>query len=285
MRLLVTGGCGFVGRNFIRYVLEHYAPEMVTNVDALTTGRLANAAGFAATYGERYEFLHANAADAARIDALMGEHQYFAVVHLAAAACDPSVTASLLHLAQRHGIRRFLLASPDCPDEATLETERLARAAFEEHRQEMVITHAPENYGPFQTPAGFIPDSIIRALCDQPVPVPGDGLQTRTWLHVEDHCAALFTALLEGRAGSNYRIAGGREARDIDVAHRILDQLGKGRDQLAFVPPVESRWLARDGVSEELPAGLPRHPFERGLRETIDWYVHNREWWEPSLDH
>src|SRR5437868_7120007 len=111
MRLLVIGGCGFVGSNFIRYVLQHYGPEMVTNVDLLTTGRLANLEGVAASFGDRYEFLQADVADADRLEAVLEKHQFYAVVHFAAEGCGVAGTRSLLERAKWHGIRRFLLVS------------------------------------------------------------------------------------------------------------------------------------------------------------------------------
>src|SRR5688500_2233026 len=127
MRLLVTGGCGFVGSNFVRYVLQHYGPEMITNVDVLATGRLANLEGVAEIYGERYEFLHADLADADRMEAVLARHQFFAVVHTAAERCGPVATASLLDRARHHGVRRFLLVSNDREESGLAQTEENAR--------------------------------------------------------------------------------------------------------------------------------------------------------------
>ncbi len=294
MRLLVTGGAGFVGSNFIRYVLEHYGPEMITSVDALTTGRLASLEGIAATYGERYEFLHADVADPDRIEAVLAKHQYFAVVHLAGRASGVAGTTAILARARRHGVRRFLLVSGEHDQEALAPAEAAVLGAHGEHAQEVVITRATECYGPFQPPTALIPGVIARALRDQAVPLAGDGSQLRDWLHVGDHCAGIFTALLDGAPGKIYRLASGHAQRDIDLAQRILEHLGKSRDLLEFAPDAEGmRSVAAptsegEGVRSPAPipapeplAWKPRHHLEPGLRETIDWYVRNRDWWEP----
>jgi dTDP-glucose 4,6-dehydratase len=281
MRLLVTGGCGFVGSNFLRYVLQHYGPEMVTNVDALTTGRLVNVAGIAETHGDRYEFLHADLADAERIEAVLAKHQFYAVVHCAAEGCGMVTTASLLDRARHHGIRRFLVVSRDRENSALTETEERALGAYREHGQEVVITRASNNYGPFQQPAELVPATILHALRDEPVPIPGDGSRVRDWLHVEDHCAALFAALLDGQPGAIYHLKSGHELRDIDLAHRILQHLGKSRDLVQFEPEqLDQAGVADVPHTPEPLAWKPRHHFEPALGETIDWYVHNREWWE-----
>jgi len=287
MRLLVTGGCGFVGSNFVRYVLQHYGPEMITNVDALTTGRLANLDGVVENYGARYEFLHANIADADKIEAVLAKHQFFAVIHFAAESSGAAGTAVLLDRARRHGVRRFLLVSKAGGASALGASEEVALAAYRDHREEVVITRATDSYGPFQPPAGFIPNVILHALRGRPSPVAGDGSQVRDWLHVEDHCAALFTALLDGQAGAIYHLAAGAEVRDIDLAHRILEHLGKGRDLVEFLPdqPADaSRRRVPAADEQAMPAWKPRQNFDQGLRETIAWYVRNRETWEPLLD-
>ncbi len=285
MRLLITGGCGFVGSNFVRYVLQHYGPEMVTNVDALTTGRLANLAGVTEDYGDRYEFLHADIADADKVEAVLAKHQYFAVVHIAAEACGAGVTESLLHRARRHGVRRFLFVSNDRVNDALAEEEAKVLAAYRDRHQEVVITRAAANYGPFQPPTEFIPSVVVHALRDQTARVPGNGVGARDWLHVEDHCAALFAALLDGRPGAVYRLASDHGVRDIDVAHRILEHLGRSRESVEFSGEESESKPRANGEGDDTPEPLawkPRHSFDQSLRETIDWYVRNREWWEAT---
>lgn len=286
MRLLVTGGCGFLGSNFIHYVLQHYGPEMVTNVDALTTGRLANAEGLAEKYGERYEFLRADISDTDRIAAVLEKHQFFAVVHFAAEAAGLAGATALLDQARKHGVRRFLVVSREG---GPAELASVEAAAVEAHRQqgeEVVITRATDTYGPYQSLAGLIPRIIVSALRDERVRIAGDGSQTHDWLHVEDHCAALFAAVLDGEPGTIHRLATGQVTREIDLAHRILEQLGKSPDVIEFTaaPPhsAATHSPAPAGGGDKDLAWKPRHALEAGLRETIEWYVRNREWWESQ---
>jgi dTDP-glucose 4,6-dehydratase len=288
MRLLITGGCGFVGSNFIRYVLQHYGPEMVTNVDALTTGRLSNLDGLAESYGNRYEFLHADLADPDKIEAVLLQHQFFGVVHFAAEASGAAGTAALLDRARRHGVRRFLVVSRDRPGEGLRAVEAAALQSYRDHREEVVITRATDNYGPFQSPTALIPRTVVAALRDQPAPIAGDGSQVHDWLHVEDHCAALFTALLDGQPGTIHQVASGHELRDIDLVQRILEHLGKSRDLIEFQPEpaappsVPAHPAPQMANAREALAWKPRRALEQGLRETIDWYVRHRAWWEAS---
>lgn len=283
MRLLVIGGCGFAGSNFIRYVLEHYGPEAITNVDALTTGNLSNVADLPTKWGDRYEFLHADIGDSDRIATLLAQRQFFGVVHFAAEACGSAATDSLLAGARGHGVRRFLCVSTDDASATGAACEQTALAAFGEHGQEVVITRATANYGPYQAPSGFIPNTVLHVLRGEPAPIAGDGSRMRDWLHVEDHSAALFTALLDGRPGAIYRVASGQELRDIDLVHRILEQLGQSSALIQFAaePPVLNQ--PRQTGAEDLPSWKPRRSLAQGLRETVDWYVHNQEWWKLLL--
>jgi dTDP-glucose 4,6-dehydratase len=286
MRLLVIGGCGFVGSNFVRYILQHYGPEMITNVDALTTGRLANLDGVAESYGDRYEFLRADIADEDKIEAVLAKHQFFSVVHFAAESSGKTGTARLLEQARRHGVRRFLLVSKSGDDENLAAAEETALAAHRALGEEVVITRSTDNYGSFQPPMGFIPNVIVQALRGQPIRLSGDGSRMRDWLHVEDHGAALFSALLDGQPGVIYPLASGSEVPDIDVALRILEHLGKSRDLITVCPDqpqVSRRSRAPTVGTQESLAWKPRHHFDQGLRETVDWYIRNREWWEPLL--
>jgi dTDP-glucose 4,6-dehydratase len=323
MRLLVTGGCGFIGSNFIRHVLQHYGPAMISNVDALTyAGNLANLEGIAATYGERYEFLHADIADAQKMDALMEKHRFFAVVNFAAEShVDRSIsgpaafvntnvlgTATLLDCARRHQVRRFLQVStdevygslgpegkfteespiqPSSPYSASkASADLIALAHHHTYGQEVVITRCSNNYGPYQFPEKLIPLMILNALSDKPLPVYGDGLNVRDWIHVDDHCAAVFAALLNGKPGAVYNVGSDGEMRNIDVVKMILAHLGKPESLIKYVPDRlgHDRRYAID--SSKAHADLqwkPLHRHEEGIRETIEWYVRNRDWWEPLL--
>ena len=285
MRLLVTGGCGFLSSNLLRYVLQHYGPEMVTNVDALTTGRLVNVEGIAESYGERYEFLHADVAEGEKLEALMAKHQFFAVVHFAAEGSSVAATGDLLNRARHHGIRRVLLVSSLCADGNLAEAEEQGLAAHRQFGQEVVIARATCSYGPCQAVTEWIPRIAVNALRERPVVLGEDGAETRDWLHVEDLCAGLFAALLDGQPGKIYELRSGREVRDADLAHQILDHLGKGRELVSFEGRTAKAPAARgaEPIAERPLAWKPRHQRDAALRETIDWYVRNREWWEPTL--
>jgi dTDP-glucose 4,6-dehydratase len=321
MRLLVTGGCGFIGSNFIRFVLEHYGPAFVTNVDALTyAGNPANLAGVPEQNGERYEFVKADIANAEEMETVFSRHQFYAVVNFAAEShVDRSIdspenfihtnivgTSNLLNAARRHGVRRFLQvgtdevygslgpegrfteSSPIQPSSpyssSKASADLLALAHHHTYKQEIIVTRCSNNYGPYQFPEKLIPLMITNALNDQPLPVYGDGLNVRDWIHVEDHCSAVFAALLQGEPGHVYNIGGDGELKNIDVVKLILAHLGKPESLIAFVKdrPGHDRRYAIDSSKIHHSLGWkPRHRPEQGIRETVDWYLANRAWWEP----
>lgn len=322
MRLLVTGGCGFIGSNFIRHVLQHYGTEMISNVDVLTyAGNLANLAGVAEQYGDRYEFYKADIANADQMDALMGKHQFFAVINFAAEShVDRSIdspqnfihsnvvgTSVLLEAARRHRVRRFVQIStdevygslaegkfsensplkPSSPYSASKAgADLLGLAHHRTYAQEVIITRCSNNYGPYQFPEKLIPLMILNAIHDKPLPVYGDGLNVRDWIHVEDHCAAIVSVLLNGKPGEIYNIGSDGEMRNIDVVKMILEHLGKPQTLIQFVPDRlgHDRRYAIDSTKIHAQLGWkPLHQHQHGIRETIDWYVRNRAWWEPLL--
>ncbi len=323
MRLLVTGGCGFIGSNFIRYVLSHYKPEFITNVDALTyAGNSGNVARLAERFGDRYEFHKADIANSEQMDALMSQHQFFAVVNFAAEShVDRSInspqnfihsnvvgTSVLLDCARRHGVRRFVQIStdevygslgpegqftehspiePSSPYSASkASADLLALACYRTYGQEVVITRCSNNYGPYQFPEKLIPLMIINALRDKPLPVYGDGLNVRDWIHVEDHCAAVFSVLLDGKPGEVYNIGSDGEMKNIDVVNMILEHLGKPKELIRYVTDRlgHDRRYAIDSskIRNELSWKPLRRPGE-GIAATIDWYVANRAWWEKTV--
>ena len=319
MRLLVTGGCGFIGSNFIRYVLEHYQPEMITNLDALTyAGSLASTADFLPAFGDRYEFLRSDIANSRRISEVLTNHSYFAVVNFAAEShVDRSIaspknfihtnivgTSSLLAAARRHGVKRFVQIStdevygslgeggrfteqsplnPSSPYSASkAAADLLVLAAYKTFGQDVVVTRCSNNYGPYQFPEKLVPLMILQALADQALPVYGDGLNVRDWIHVEDHCAAVFDVLMQGRAGEIYNVGADSERRNLDLVRSILSHLGKSEDLIQFVPdrPGHDRRYAIDSTKLRTEIGWkPLRDFEQGLAETIEWYRQNESWW------
>ena len=323
MRILVTGGCGFIGSNFVRHVLGHYGPASITNVDALTyAGNPANLAGVAEEFGERYAFVQADIADADAVDRVLAAHPFYAVVNFAAEShVDRSIdapgdfihtniagTGVLLDAARRRGVKRFLQVStdevygslgpegrftedspivPSSPYSASKAgADLLALAAHHTYGQEVLVTRCSNNYGPRQFPEKLIPLMIVNALRDIPLPVYGDGLNVRDWIHVEDHCRALMAVLLGGVPGRVYNIGADAELKNIEVVRLILEALGKPESLIAYVRdrPGHDRRYAIDAtrMRTELNWVALRRP-EEGIRDTVAWYVANRDWWEPLL--
>jgi dTDP-glucose 4,6-dehydratase len=318
MRLLVTGGCGFIGSNFIRYVLEHYQPEMITNLDALTyAGSLESTADFLPEFGDRYEFVRSDITDFARVDEVLSNHSYFAVVNFAAEShVDRSIespenfiqtnivgASNLLDAARRHGVKRFVQISTDEVYGSLGETGRfteqspinpsspysaskaaadlLALAAHKTYGQDVVVTRCSNNYGPYQFPEKLLPVAILRAVAGQPIPVYGDGLNVRDWIHVEDHCAAVFDVLMQGRAGEVYNVGADSERTNLEIVRAILAHLGKSEDLINFVTDRlgHDRRYAIDSTKIRGEIGWkPLHDLDRGLGETIEWYRQNESW-------
>ena len=270
----------------------------------------------------RYEFVKADIADAAAIHALMKRHQFYAVVNFAAEShVDRSIdtpgdfihtnvvgTAVLLDAARKHGVRRFLQVStdevygslgatgkfsekseikPSSPYSASkASADLLALACFHTYGQEVVVTRCSNNYGPYQFPEKLIPLMIVNALADKPLPVYGDGLNVRDWIHVEDHCAAIVSALLNGKPGEVYNVGSDGEMRNIDVVKMLLAHLGKPESLIQYVTDRlghDRRYAIDSSKAHAQLQWKPQHRHEQGIRETIDWYVRNREWWTPLL--
>ncbi len=321
MRLLITGGCGFIGSNFVRLVLNCRPGWTVHNVDALTyAGNPANLADVAATHGGRYVFHHADIADAPAMERIFSEGKFDAVANLAAEShVDRSITgplafiqtnvvgtAVLLDAARRHKVARFLQIStdevygslgaeglfteqsplqPSSPYSASkTSADLLALAHFHTFKQEVIVTRCSNNYGPYQFPEKLIPLMITNALGDIPLPVYGDGLNVRDWIHVFDHNEAALAVLERGRAGEVYNIGGDGEMTNIEVVRMILAELGRPESLIKFVAdrPGHDRRYAIDSSKVQGELGWhPRHRPAQGIKETIAWYVANRAWWEP----
>jgi dTDP-glucose 4,6-dehydratase len=321
MRLLVTGGCGFIGSNFIRYVLEHYDPESITNVDLLTyAGSLNTTADLSERFRNRYEFIRADIADRKRMDEILSAHSYFGLINFAAEShVDRSIispadfiysnvvgTTVLLDAARRHGVKRFLqvstdevygsndvavsenaLLNPSSPYSASKAAgDLLALSYHKTYGQDIVITRSSNNFGPFQYPEKLIPLMILRALANQPLPVYGDGLYMRDWLYVQDHCAAVFDVLMNGVSGSIYNVASGSEHKNIDVVKMILKHLNRSEDLITYVKdrPAHDRRYSLDSSKLRNEIGWkPLRDFESTLLRTVDWYRVNEPWWRAVL--
>ena len=324
MRLFVTGGCGFIGSNFVRHVLQHYHSASISNVDVVTcSGNSQNTADFPEKFGERYEFCRADIANSERIHSLMAQHQYYAVVNFASEAhIDRSVNSPqnfvhtnvvgpsiLLECARAHGIRRFVQVStaevygshgsegyfretsplnPTSPHAASKAgADLLALSYYKTYGMEVVITRCSNNYGPYQPPSKLIPRMITRALADENLPIFGDGLHVRDWIHVEDLCTAVVAAMFGGRPGEVYNIGANEERKNIEVVEAILNVLKKPHRLIHYVADrlghdrrhaIDST-KARDELNWK-----PLHRFAAGLPETVSWYVNHRAWWEPLLN-
>jgi dTDP-glucose 4,6-dehydratase len=317
MNILVTGGAGFIGANFVRFLLDQ-REDRVVNLDLLTyAGNLENLAGY--ENRERYRFVRGDIRDRELVARLLDEEHIGAIVHFAAEShVDRSVDAPrvfletnvlgtqvLLEEARRAEVARFLQVSTDevygslGPEGAFTEESPLApnspyaaskaaadlvcRAYYHTFDYPVIITRCSNNYGPYQFPEKLIPLMITNALADKSLPVYGDGLNVRDWLYVEDHCTALDLVLRRGRLGEVYNIGGSNEMRNLDLVKLLVELLGKSESLITFVPdrPGHDRRyaIAADKLRQEL-GWSPAHNFESGLAATVQWYQANSGWWE-----
>jgi len=319
--ILVTGGAGFIGSNFIRYLLQRYREYRVINYDALTyAGNLENLSGV--DLSPRYIFVNADICDDAAVERVLRDYRVDAVVHFAAEShvdrsiLGPSVfvrtnvlgTSILLEAARQAGIQRFIHVStdevygsleatgkfteatplhPNSPYSASkASSDLIALSYFRTYGTPVIVTRCSNNYGPYQFPEKLIPLMIANALNDKPLPVYGDGLNVRDWLYVEDHCSALDVVLHKGKEGEVYNIGGDNEQANIEIVKLILTELDKPHSLITFVKdrPGHDRRYAIDAAKIEKELGWkPSHTFEKGIRETIRWYRSNKEWWQRIL--
>ena len=319
--ILVTGGAGFIGSNFIRYLLQQHPTYRAGNFDLLTyAGNLENLAGV--DVSPRYFFVKADICDKESVDKVFREHAIDAVVHFAAEShvdrsiLGPSVfvqtnvlgTSVLLEAARQSGVERFVHVStdevyvslgaagkfiettplhPNSPYSASkASSDLLALAYFHTFHTPVIVTRCSNNYGPYQFPEKLIPLMIANALNDKPLPVYGDGLNVRDWLYVEDHCSALDTVLHKGKEGEIYNIGGNNEKKNIEIVKLILQELEKPESLITFVQDRlgHDRRYAIDASKIKNELGWePTHTFEIGIRETIHWYLSHKEWWQRIL--
>lgn len=316
MKLLVTGGAGFIGSAFIRQTLGARPGARILNFDALTyAGNLENLAPVAGD--PRYRFVKGNICAADLVEAAYQEFQPDAVVHFAAEShVDRSIlspkpvvdtnflgTFVLLEAARRHGTRQFVHVSTDevygsidPPHEADESyplrpsspysaskagSDLLALSYFTTYKLPVVVTRASNNYGPYQFPEKLIPLMISNALESKPLPIYGDGLQERDWLHVEDHCRAIAAVLEKGRPGQVYNIGGNRALPNRDVVRMILAATAKPESLMTPVedrPGHDRRYAITTAKLMRETSWTPQVEFEKGLAETVHWYRENAAW-------
>jgi dTDP-glucose 4,6-dehydratase len=323
VRCLVTGGAGFIGSNFVRYLLAERPNAEIVNLDALTY------AGHRESLGDvegdpRHRLVHGDICDLGLVrDAMSGVDVVF---HLAAEShVDRSIvedtpflrtnvmgTGVLLAAAVDAGVRRFVQVSTDevygelpwrdpalgdaaaprftedtplaprSPYSASKAAgDHLALAYHSTHGLDVVVTRCSNNYGPYQLPEKLIPLMITRALADEPLPVYGDGLHVRDWIHVLDHCRGLLAAAERGRAGRVYNFGGDSERTNLSVVHEVLEILGKPRSLIEHVKdrPGHDRRYAVDASRARAELGwAPSIPFPEGLRRTVEWYLAHSAW-------
>ena len=315
MKLLVTGGAGFIGSNFIHYALKAHSDWEITNLDKLTyAGNLENLKGVQDRPG--YHFVKGDIADRKLVDKLLSEGFDVIVNFAAESHVDRSIldaspfietnvkgTQVLLEGAKEHQIQRFIQVStdevygstdsgyfteqsplsPSSPYSASkTAADLLCLAYFKTHGLPVIVTRCTNNFGPYQFPEKLIPLAVTNALEDKPIPIYGDGLNVRDWIFVDDHCRALDAVIQKGQPGQIYNIGGGNEKTNLELIHRLLELLDKPRSLMQFVTdrPAHDRRYALDcaKITEEL-GWKPTYSFAKALRATVDWYLKNESWW------
>ncbi len=315
LRLLVTGGAGFIGSNFVRYLLERHPDYLVINLDKLTyAGNPENLAGL--ENNERHQFIQGDICDSGAVSAIM-KHGMDAVINFAAEshvdrsilAADEFVrtnvlgTLNLLDVCRKHSIARYIQIStdevygslgasgafteesplaPNSPYAASKASADLfVRSYCHTHGFPGIITRCSNNSGPYQFPEKLIPLLITNAQADIPLPIYGDGLYVRDWIHVRDHCSAIDTVLHRGRVGEVYNIGARVEKPNLAIARFILNVLGKDETLITHVqdrPGHDRRYAIDSSKIEAELAWKPGIQFDEGLLATIDWYEKNKSW-------
>lgn len=318
-RVLVTGGCGFIGSNFIRLLLSERPDWELVNLDKLTyAGRQENLQDVARD--PRYRFVRGDICDPVAVAEAMAGCT-LAVNFAAETHVDRSLLGAghfidtdikgvmvLLEEARTRGLERFVQISTDevygsiaegsFTEESVLNPrnpysaskaggDRLAHAYWASYGVPVIITRASNNYGPYQYPEKLIPLFVTNALRDVPVPLYGDGRNVRDWLHVADHCRAVLFLLERGEVGEVYNVAGGNERENVEITRAILSLLGKPESLIRKVADRvgHDRRYSLDAAKLRRLGWSPSVPFERGLEETVAWYVANEWWWQPIKDH
>ncbi len=337
-RILITGGAGFIGANFVHHWCQHYPEDRVVVLDALTyAGNPHNLDDF--SHQERFRLVKGNICDRSLVDALLREEQITSVAHFAAEShVDRSIlgpdafiqtnvvgTFTLLesfraywHEFKQSQAWRFLHVSTDevygslNPDDPPFTettsyapnspysaskagSDHLARAYYHTYGMPTIITNCSNNYGPYHFPEKLVPLMCINILLGKPLPVYGDGQNVRDWLYVKDHCRALDKVLHQGKAGETYNIGGNNEVKNIDLVTLLCDLLDQSSADLPVKPSQQLITFVKDRAGHDRRYAIdatkiktelgwtPEVTVEEGLKQTIQWYLSNRSWWQPLL--
>ncbi len=316
--LLVTGGAGFIGSNFVRYMLQTYPDYRVVVFDKLTyAGNLDNLKDVGERFAGRYTFIRGDIADAAAVDAAMQAHDIDTIVNFAAethvdrSLIEPDAfiktdvygTYVLLEAAKTYGVERHHQVSTDevygdiPPGHSSLETDPLhARSPYSASKAAgdllclayhnsfgtpVTLTRGSNNIGPYQYPEKVVPLFVTNAIDDQPLPLYGDGRQMRDYQYVLDHCEGIDVVLHRGRSGEVYNLGTGVETENMVMAHAILDLLGKPRSLIRHVTdrPGHDRRYSLNVDKIRVLGWQSRHTFKQAIEKTVRWYVDNEWWW------
>lgn len=320
MKILVTGGAGFIGSCFVRHILNKYSDYKVINLDALTyAGNIENLDDV--KDNKNYTFVHGNICDKKLVRDLISEVDcvvnFAAESHVDRSITGPEIfietnvqgTLNLLQNAKELGVDRYLQVStdevygtlgktgyfyettplaPNSPYSASkASADMLVRAYHETYKMPVLTTRCSNNYGPYQYPEKLIPFFISQLLKGKKVPVYGDGLNVRDWLYVYDHCAAIDTVLHKGRVGEVYNIGGHNEKTNMEITRLILEAMGKDDSSIEYVKDRlghDRRYaISNDKIQSEL-GWEPSLTFEEGIKITIDWYLKNQAWMKSIED-
>jgi len=315
LKLLITGGAGFIGSNFVRLILEQHLDYEVLNLDKLTyAGNLENLAGL--DQNPNYRFVKGDICDSDLVNSIMSEGVGAVVNFAAESHVDRSIleasefvrtniqgTLVLLEAGRKHKVQRYVQIStdevygslgsvgaftettplaPNSPYAASkASADLLVRSYYKTHGFPAIITRCSNNYGPYQFPEKFIPLLVSNALADLPIPIYGDGLYVRDWIHVRDHCSAIDKVLHQGKIGEVYNIGARQEKPNLEIARLILTALGNSKSILSHVQdrPGHDRRYAIDPLKIETELNWrPEISFYDGLMQTIEWYKNNPLW-------